>query len=430
MSDSSGVRRRGCAAPDVMSPLAFEAKGLRVWLLCGAVPLVLSFDTVLGSPTVLGPSLARAARGLHDVVLFAMGVLLAWRVARGAKVFPGSLGGVAGVYLVASAASLLGLVGTPLFELAYFRVILTGLITWSLIVGVLQVELGSRTGRAALFLSLGLRALGFAGYRLYTLAVTPGDLPRITPFGHVNTSAGYLAVCLPVLVGLMLQARRLASRCALGSGIAIVAVVLVTTGSRGAILALVLGAVAASCLARGGRAAVAAVWVLALGLLLAPLSLSRRLSTVLTPSHATNVFRVQLWRNALDIASHNPVLGVGYGSLWYFYRPYLDGGADALPGGHAHNVILHALAETGAVGAVTLACLLSLTILRAWRWWQRERSWLALGIMSSLLVMAAHGVVDTVFREYHVQVFFWCIVALLLGKRSVDCEQDVPRRAA
>jgi hypothetical protein len=386
---------------------------LRRWLLCGVAPLVLSFDSVLGSPSVLGPRSATVVRGLHDVVLLALGLVLARRVVRGGRVLPGLLGGASGIYLVAAGVSLLGLVGTPLFEYAYLRVVLTGLVTWGLIVAVIAPELGNSTCRTLLLLSLGVRALSFAAYRLCGVAVTVGTPPRVTPFGHVNTSAGYLVVYLPILVGLLLQSKRLLHRYLLAlAGVTMVAA-LVSTGSRGALLALVVGAVAASCLARGGRAAAVVTALLALGLLLAPLSLGRRLATVLSPSYATNAFRVGLWRNALDIAWRKPVFGVGYGSLWYFYRPYLDGAAEALPGGHAHNVLLHTLAETGVVGLAALGCTFSLSILHAWRRWRARRSWLDLGVMSALLVLAAHGVVDTVFREYHVQVFFWGIVALL-----------------
>ncbi len=402
---------------------------LRRCLLCAVAPLILSFDSVLGSPSVLGPFWATAARGLHDVVLLGMGLLLAWRVARGGRALPGLLVGASCVYLIAAAASLLGLVGTPLFEFAYLRVVLTGLVTWGLVVVVLAPELGTETCRVLLLLSLGVRALAFAAHRLYAVASTAGEPPRVTSFGHLNTSAGYLALCVPIVAGLLLHSSRRLHRCLLGfAGTAMVAA-LVSTASRGALLALVVGAVAAACLVRGRRAAVAVIAVLALGLLLAPLSLSRRLGTVLNPSYTTNVFRVELWRNALDIVRKKPVLGVGYGSLWYFYRPYLGGGAEALPGGHAHNVLLHTLAETGVVGVAALGCVFSLSVLRAWRQWRDRRSWVALGVMSSLMVMGAHGIVDTVFREYHVQVLFWSIVALLAADGSL-CASDARLRSA
>jgi O-antigen ligase len=396
-----------------------DVRQARGFLLCCVAPLVLSFDSIAGSPAVLGARYATVARALHDFVLLGMGLVLAWNLAHGRGVLRGILGGVSWTYLLAAAVSLFGLVGTPLFEFAYLRVVLTGLVTWGLVVAVLAQELTAETWRVLLLLSLAARGMVFAIYRLYMVASIPGEPPRVTPFGHLNTSAGYVALCLPILAGLWLHAGRRLHRCLLLIAGATMVVALVTTGSRGALLALVVGSVAAACLGRGRRAAVAVIMVLALGLLLAPLSLSRRLGTVLNPSYATNVFRIELWRNVLDIVSRRPVFGVGYGSLWYFYRPYLDGGVEALPGGHAHNVLLHTLAETGVLGLAALGCVFCFSVLRAWRRWRAGRRWLALGVMSSLMVMWAHGMVDTVFREYHVQVLFWSCVALLCADEAV-----------
>jgi len=65
--------------------------------------------------------------------------------------------------------------------------------------------------------------------------------------------------------------------------------------------------------------------------------------------------RTDIWRAVLDIASRNPLLGVGYGGFWYLKDDEI---ASAFGVHQAHNGYLGVYLEVGIVGVVLLAAFL------------------------------------------------------------------------
>jgi O-antigen ligase len=121
--------------------------------------------------------------------------------------------------------------------------------------------------------------------------------------------------------------------------------------------------------------------------------------------------RVQLAAEAWRMFLSAPLLGAGFGQFaWHHFLHAAETGAAAAPGvyNHAHNIVLHLMAETGAAGAllVTGAAVLWLADLKGTKldleWW-----W----VLALLGILGAHSMMEhPLWHSY-----FLGIAAVLLG---------------
>jgi O-antigen ligase len=211
----------------------------------------------------------------------------------------------------------------------------------------------ARAASAAAILASGYALLQLAGLDpfLWTRRAVLGDYWRVPgTLGHANFLGAYLAMSLPLTFWLSRRSRSRAARVGWTLAILPGLLVLATTLSRGAWVALALGMAAYSLLARiaaraatagaahrdgtaatrGPRIAATAVALLAaVGVFLLPLltplrpTLLQRLRQI-TDVHAPSTeSRVHLWRAGLRMAADHPLLGVGcdrYGAHFPTYR--------------------------------------------------------------------------------------------------------------
>jgi hypothetical protein len=226
----------------------------------------------------------------------------------------------------------------------------------------------------------------------------------VTPLGASNTLAGYLVV--PTAAGAVLA--RYDRRVLLPAGLSAAGVV--ATLSRGAVAALLVTALglAGAALLRRRRAAllavagaVATVVVLAGAVVLAggePVA-DTRLGGVTAGSPDG---RLALWRTAAGAVVDAPLLGVGLNRL-----PTVTAGL-AQPHDHAHNLELHALAESGLVGGLAY---LALWGLLAWRLWRARPGPLRDALAAGALALFLHAQVEALSYQRGIEV----LVALLLA---------------
>jgi O-antigen ligase len=222
-------------------------------------------------------------------------------------------------------------------------------------------------------------------------------------FGQPNPFGGFMGLLLPISMLMAVAYLRLffgtpsvGNPHRLRDGILatlyvlISAVMLIAIGmswSRGAWLGLAgaLGVMALALpqrrqwglvLVGGALVAFAAGWYLNL----LPASLVQRLSSStqeffafedvrgidITPNNYAVVERLAHWQAALDMATHQPLWGVGFGNFETFYDKYrLINWNEAL--GHAHNYYLNLLAELGIIGLLVYGKAWLLIIWLNWR---------------------------------------------------------------
>ena len=188
------------------------------------------------------------------------------------------------------------------------------------------------------------------------------------PVGYENGLA-FLAASGALLAGALAFRRRGVPRLAAAATLPAFAAVLVLASSRGAVLALAVGALAAAAAARRPPLVLAAV---AAGLVV---------------SHAAGFAgggeRPRYWSVALGAAADHPLLGAGAGTFARVWLREREAGGRALD---AHGLFVETFAELGAVGLALLVLALAFPLLVAAR---SRGSGIAVGVYAAFVVHAA-----------------------------------------
>ncbi|OGO06273.1 MAG: hypothetical protein A2Y73_02995 [Chloroflexi bacterium RBG_13_56_8] len=262
-------------------------------------------------------------------------------------------------------------------------------------------------------------------------------------FQQPNPFGGFMGLTLPLAYGIVLttwrEARVARRRGAWGPAVlwclailasGVTSASLIMSGSRGALLGLVGGAVLVS-LALGRRAwpiivVVGAVALVALGTLpgISDLLVGRVLDTAqylqvedlasveITDENFAVIERLAHWQAAWRMFSLKPWLGVGIGQYAAVY-PQVSLPRWADPLGHAHNYYLNTLAEGGLVGLAAYLLLFLAALAMSWRAAWRERGWRR-GLALGALGMLGHLLFQSVFDNLYVhEMYLW--VAMVLG---------------
>ncbi len=295
-------------------------------------------------------------------------------------------------------------------------------------------------------------------------------------FGQPNPYAGYLGLCLPVAVSLAIWAwgqswlgeaahgaetgswhRLLLRLCPALFYSAVSMIVLagiVASWSRGAWLGMAAGLI--TVVALRSRAALAASSVALLLAMIALLfgafqpqiipqpvadrlvdlpayfGLTDILTQPVTDENFSVIERLAHWVAALRMWEQAPWFGVGPGNYAAVYPAVrLTRWEDAL--GHAHNIYLNVLAETGVFGLTAYLLLWGGAILWTWRQFRQAalRSYtgaLAIGILGVLAHLSIHNLFDNLFVQgiyLHVALLFAALISLApAGSVSVISKQE------
>lgn len=255
-------------------------------------------------------------------------------------------------------------------------------------------------------------------------------------FGQPNPFGGFMGIALPLalmcaavqsyqimqdlLAGRRVAPARLLVLATLASATGIIAAALFASWSRGAwlgfavslvvmLVALPRRALKGISLALALAALFFALW--SAGLL--PRSVIARITTAatdlfsftdvrganFTPTNFAVIERLAHWQAAIGMAQDHPLFGVGLGNYAIRYADYHLINWEA-PLGHAHNLYLNFLAETGVVGlAAYLAFWISIFRV-TWRTLQhpdRTGRALAVGLLGCWTYIAVHSVFDNLF---------------------------------
>jgi O-antigen ligase len=277
--------------------------------------------------------------------------------------------------------------------------------------------------------------LGGVAVALYALAVYPTPQGVIEAegvrrarafYGSPNNLALYMERLLPLGIALAAWGCTRWRRWLYGLGALPVLVALVLTFSRGAWLLGVPAGLLALAWLRGGRMRTVVLVLLVIALLaLIPLARTPRFAGLLDPTSGTTFLRISLWQASWDMARDHPLLGVGLDNFLYYYRDYIQPGAEVDRYlSHPHNIALDFWLRLG-VGGLALLVALLLAGLRGLRRALRrgagadsapcpvadpqERAALW-GLAAGLAATLAHGLIDASF--FVIELACWFLVAL------------------
>ena len=277
---------------------------------------------------------------------------------------------------------------------------------------------------ALVLAGVAVALIGLAQYafNLNIITAEEGTRRLRSVYGSPNNVGLFLGRVFPIALAYLLLG---AGRRRLGYGLALlpIAAAIVLSQSRGALFIGVPAAILAIGLLAGGRWVWAALGTLAAGVLAAlPFLNSPRVQSLLS-GEGTQVFRVAVWRSAVNMIREHPVLGVGPDNFLYAYRdrymlpeawqePFLS---------HPHNFALDFAARLGLLG---LAAFVWIQIefwriaYRVSRIAQASERALAIGLMASMADFLAHGLVDAAY--FVVDLAFVFMLTLALAERMKD----------
>lgn len=157
------------------------------------------------------------------------------------------------------------------------------------------------------------------------------------------------------------------------------------------------------------------------GLLLSPLIITKIYSQLSTRPETTQV-RLDHWRVGLQMATLNPIMGIGLSTSTYV-RKKLDIG-DLSPTENLHSYYLTILSETGVPGALLYFGFFAYILYRAIRLTSLETPFglgFSIAIMGSMLSLALHLTIGT-FPTYSLNVLLWfyCGIIVAMGGYEAD----------
>jgi putative inorganic carbon (hco3(-)) transporter len=275
-------------------------------------------------------------------------------------------------------------------------------------------------------------------------------------FQQPNPYAGYLGYLFPVVASLGLgafgqwQLHRSRIHLALFAGCSAVAgtlaIGIILSWSRGAWLGLIAGA-GTVLVFRSRRSAIIATGIAILGLLAIllfgmgwmPQTIMGRIGvlgsyladadpgrTEITDANFAVLERLAHWQAGQRMFGDHPWLGVGIGNYASAYETY------ALPHwyvplGHAHNVFINFLAETGAIGFLAFMIFWLGVAWLAWRSAAHTVGYgraLGVGILGMWIYLSVHSLFDNLFVQ-HMQLQLALLMAMLVQLTAAD--RKIPR---
>ena len=149
--------------------------------------------------------------------------------------------------------------------------------------------------------------------------------------------------------------------------------------------------------------------------------------TEITEANFSALERLAHWQAGLGMFADHPWLGVGIGNFGVTYPAY------ALPHwyeplGHAHNVYINFLAETGVLGAGAFGLFWLGMVWYAWRTGMRSRgnrAALAFGLLGTLAYLSLHSLFDNLFVQ-HTQLQLALILGSLVATEAPNQPGSLP----
>ncbi len=352
-----------------------------------------------------------------------------------------------------SIAETAGIVGVPrTISLAPFASEATGLhyvalgVFFSLV--LVYVDSAARLKRLAMVITVFGAVYAFFAILQSVLSPTKiyGIFERQSPFGSFvnrHNFAAYIEMAVSIPLGLLFAgAINRDKKLLYITGITLMCVALLLSGSRGGLVALLAELLLLVFLTTHthGAKKIALRAALSVSLIVAVIggaffvggetSLSRFAETSVSKDITTN--RTHIWAVTVKAIASNMPFGAGLGAFAQAYTPYDDfNGLERVE--QAHNDYLQVLTDAGLVGALIGGFLLFLIVRTGRRGISVENTFrrgLAIGALSGIFAILVHSLFDFVLHTTAISILFLILFAVLVAaaRDYQDDERNADRR--
>ena len=278
-----------------------------------------------------------------------------------------------------------------------------------------------------------IREAAGVGFDRLGITTSPGRNFRVMGFySHYETYAEVLQLIAAMAVGLLMAIPNKRSRTAwfLSLVIPLLAVTLILTSTRAALvgLATAVGVMALSSSRR--RVAVAAMVSILIMLPLALVAVERaRGISVFDPEEGSTAWRLEVWREALGIIKDNPLVGIGKGSEAKLKESLGLYDKGRLPPGHFHSTPVQIAVWWGLLALIFYCSFMTIVVAETWRLIKKVKprtEWQLLGIaiggLGAVVAFNVSSIVHFNFGDGEVVMAFWLLTGLVFAVRRIAFE--------
>ena len=151
------------------------------------------------------------------------------------------------------------------------------------------------------------------------------------------------------------------------------------------------------------------------------LGLKDKIIPKITLEDLSGQLRLNIWQGAVKMLEDSPILGVGLGGYekmapLYQERYYNTNGELVSVETHPypHNLFLAFYLELGFFGFLFFCLILGLFFSHSFVLLKKQKDFLILGAVFSMITILIHGLVDTPYFKNDLSVLFWIIFSLPL----------------
>jgi hypothetical protein len=270
---------------------------------------------------------------------------------------------------------------------------------------------------------------GSGGERL-GISTSPGRNFRIMGFySHYETYAEVLQLIASLAIGMLIAAgwKRRTPAVLLSGAVVLLGWALLMTSTRSVMFALAISAVIMSVASMNRRIMlmVGVIVVIAAPIAVLKVERSRGISFV-DRNEGSTLYRLEVWREALQLVASNPVVGIGKGSEGEMKKALGLFDHGKLPPGHFHSTPIQVAAWWGLPALVFYAAFMTILIREIWKVGRLcnsrgdTASWgIALGVLGAVVGFNVSSLVQFNFGDGEVAMTFWLLTGMVFAVRRL-----------
>ncbi len=230
-------------------------------------------------------------------------------------------------------------------------------------------------------------------------------------FGNPNVMGEYLIVLTSLSVAMLWKTKGVFKKTFFLGTTLLLAVGLLTTGSRGAMLGLAFSAFVFALFAEHRLLPFGALAVAAIPFVM-PASMWDRFMGALTGADSSTKYRMSIYGACFKMLRDHWLTGIGVGAFAIVYPRYVYTASNAY---HSHNLFLQIALELGVVGFVPFALALFFWAQRLYRTIALDRTrerFLPGVVLSGMAGLLAQGLTDHLWFNYRIVLLFWLVIGI------------------